>query len=283
MPDSCAPILPDQPTTMRAAPLPASLRLGGGDVTVFMLHGVGGGKEVWHDTLEAVATAGFHAIAWDMPGYGDSAPIDPCTTRGLAEALECLIDAVGARRNILLGHSMGGMVAQEAVALYPRKVQGLVLSATSAAFGRTEGDWQQRFLRSRFAPLDAGAGMAGLAASLVPAMMGPYAPAAAMELARQVMSRVPESSYRAALQAIVSFNRLGNLANITVPTLCLAGELDQNASPTVMQKMAQRIPGADYTCLPGAGHLANLEQAPAFDRCVVDFLQRHFVPQRIRA
>ena len=268
---------------MATAPLPASLRLGVGRTAVILLHGVGGGKEVWRDLLPVLAQSGFTAVAWDMPGYGASAPIEPTTTAGLARALECLIDDVGAHQNILLGHSMGGMVAQEAMALFGHKVHGLVLFATSAAFGRPQGSWQHDFLQSRFAPLDAGAGMAALASRLVPAMMAPAAPALASQLAQDLMARVPEPSYRAALAAIVSFNRLAELANIRVPTLCLSGEVDQTASPAVMLKMSQKIPNAQYQCLAGAGHLANLERPKAFNDCVLEFLQQHFAPQRIPA
>ena len=138
-----------------------------------MLHGVGGGKEAWLDCLPEVARSGYQAIAWDMPGYGASPMIDPYSNTGLARSLERLIDHIGAKRNVLLGHSMGGMVAQEAVALFPDKIHGLILSGTSAAFGKPGGDWQQKFLSSRFAPLDAGMGLSGLASTLVRGMVAP--------------------------------------------------------------------------------------------------------------
>ena len=79
-----------------------------------------------------------------------------------------------------------------------------------------------------------------------------------------------------ALQAIVTFNRLDDLAHITVPTLCLAGEHDRNAAPHVMQRMAERIVQGQYQCLAGVGHLANMEQPQAFNRAVLDFLLAQF-------
>ena len=263
--------------------LPASTRCGSGPLAVFLLHGVGGGKEVWSDNLGAITDAGAQAVAWDMPGYGASPPVSPCSTGALALALERPIDDVGAQRNVLLGHSMGGMVAQEAVVLFPHKVHGLILSATSAAFGPADGAWQRQFLQSRFAPLDQGLGMAGLARTLVPGMVGPTAPAHAIARAQAVMAAVAPESYRAALSAIVSFNRLDNLGRIAVPTLCLAGELDRNASAAVMLKMSGKIAQAQYHCLPGAGHLANMEQAATFNTCVHVFLQQHFVLRRASA
>lgn len=256
--------------------LPATWELGKGATAVYLLHGVGGGKQAWRDNLPALAGAGYRAIAWDMPGYGDSPTITPYTVAGLADSLRALIAHTGAACNVVLGHSMGGMVAQELAARAPQLLHGLVLSGTSAAFGRADGNWQQEFLQQRFAPLDAGQSMAQLAAQLVPAMMAPAAAPQASALAREVMAAVPQASYRAALQAIVAFDRLHDLARIAQPVLCLAGEHDRNAPPPVMQRMAARIPGAQYQCLPGVGHLANMEQPTAFNTAVLQFLQHRF-------
>ncbi|MDO9357978.1 MAG: alpha/beta fold hydrolase [Polaromonas sp.] len=256
--------------------LPAYLEAGEGPTAVFLLHGVGGGKEVWARNAGELAAAGYRVIAWDMPGYGASASVAPYTTEKLAGALRQLIEHVGASRNVLLGHSMGGMVAQELAALHPALVHGLVLYSTSPAFGKADGVWQQQFLQSRFAPLDQGLGMAGLAAGIIPGMFAPGADADRMAEAAAVMARVPDSSYRGALAAIVSFNRLDHLPRIAVPTLCIAGEFDKNAAPAVVEKMASRIPGAAYVCLPHVGHLANLEQPALFNSTVLDYLTEHF-------
>ena len=264
--------------------LPQYTEHGTGDTAVFLLHGVGGGQQAWAETQPALARHGYRAIAWDAPGYGGSPLVEPFTTRELASALHRLIAKLiakvgakgGAQRNVVLGHSMGGMIAQEAFALEPCNIHGLILFATSPAFGKPGGDWQQQFLQSRFAPLDAGAGMAGLAPGLVRGMFAPGASTADMAAAVRMMSGVPEATYRAALSAIVSFNRLDNLANIDVPTLCLACELDKNAAPFVMEKMAARIAGAEYACLPGVGHLGNMEQPDAFNAAVLKFLKQHF-------
>ena len=95
-------------------------------------------------------------------------------------------------------------------------------------------------------------------------------------MASEVMAAVPETTYRAALSAIAGFDRRSALPAIAVPTLLLAAEHDGTAPPDVMQRMAARIPGAEYTCLAGAGHIANVEQPAAFNAAVVSFLQRHF-------
>lgn len=256
--------------------LPAYLEQGDGDTAVFMLHGVGGGKEAWARNQPMLAAAAYRAVAWDMPGYGASPSISPCTNALLADALKGLIMHIGAKRNVLLGHSMGGMVAQEVAARAPQVAAGLVLACTSASFGRADGAWQAKFVAERLAPLDAGLGMAGMAELLVPGIVSPQAPAAALKIARDIMAQVPESTYRVALPAIAAFDRREALVAIHVPTLLLAAADDRTAPPEIMQRMASRVPGSEYLCLPGAGHIANVEAPEAFNAAVVGFLQRHF-------
>jgi 3-oxoadipate enol-lactonase len=83
---------------------------------------------------------------------------------------------------------------------------------------------------------------------------------------------VPEATYRAALASIVAFDRREALAAISMPTLLIAGEHDRTAPPSVMQRMAERIVGSRFTVLANAGHIANLEQPPAFERALLAFI-----------
>ena len=260
--------------------LPACDEAGQGDTAVLLLHGIGGGRSIWHaagsGTLQALADAGFHALAPDLPGYGDSASMGPPDTDIFIAAVQAVIDRAQARRVLLLGHSMGGMVAQEFVARHPGRVHGLVLTCTSALFGKADGAWQRTFIAQRLAPLDAGLGMAGMADQLVPGLVSPAASAQARQSAHAVMARVPESTYRAALATIAGFDRREALAAIAVPTLLLAAEHDKTAPPELMQRMAARIAGSEYVCLRDAGHIANVEAPTAFNAAVLDFLRRRF-------
>ena len=243
---------------------------------VVLLHGVGGGREAWGATGSgsgaALAAAGFTAVAVDFPRYGLSSPVQPYDLAGMAAAVAQLIDQLGMGPALLVGHSMGGRVAQELAARTPQAVGGLVLASTSPAFGKPGGDWQLEFLQSRFAPLDAGAGMAGLAAQLVPAMLPADAPAWVRAGAQALMASVPEATYRSAVAALVDFDRRANLPLIKVPTLVITGELDKTAAPEVARKMAERIPGALLQTVPAAGHLLPMEQPQAFNTALLAFL-----------
>jgi len=191
--------------------VPAYREAGNGDTAVILLHGVGGGSSVWSPQMKALAEAGYRAIAWDMPGYGGSAPVAPYTMAALADAVLALIRHVNAARTVLVGHSMGGMVVQETLARAPGCTQALVLVGTSAAFGKPGGEWQQRFLDDRLAPLRAGKSMAELAEQLVPAMTTAAADPAGIAQAKAAMGAVPAATYEAALRALAGHGLQGDL------------------------------------------------------------------------
>lgn len=245
---------------------------GAGPPLVF-LHGVGGGAESWDGQLAAFGGR-FRALAWDMPGYGASDPVEPADFPAWVAALAAGLDALGLARVTLVGHSIGGMIAQAFVAAHPGRVARLVLSATTAAFGNPDGEFQRAFLAARLAPLEAGRGMAELAAAFVPELMGPAAPPEARAAAIAGMSRVRPAAYRAAMVALTRFDLRDRLAAIACPTLLIAGAEDASAPLRAMERMAARIPGAALAVLPGVGHLANLEAPAAFAAALGAFLDR---------
>lgn len=237
------------------------------------LHGIGGRASGWAPVQQACAAAGHPSLAWDMPGYGESPAIEPYDFDGLADALAALMDAQGLQKAVLVGHSLGGMVALQMWARHPGRVAGLVLAASSPAFGHGSGDFQQAFIAQRLAPLEAGKSMAEVAAGLIPTMVAPGYQGPGLAQALACMGSITPPAYKAALGALVQFEQRAALPTITVPTLCVAGEHDRTASPTVVQRMAEKIPNAQYQCLPGAGHLLTFEQPERFADALLPFLR----------
>ncbi len=255
----------------RRVPTSAYAAAGAGPRTVLFLHGIGGNRDSFADDLPRLAGA-WRALAWDMPGYGASPPVAPLTFEALAQAVIAVLDAEGAEKAVLVGHSLGGMIAQETAARFPQRVSGLVLFATSAAFGGKDDTFKNAFLADRLAPLNAGKTMPEIAEDLTKGLFGPNPAEAARRRAIASMAAIPEASYRAALECIVTFDRRDDLARIACPTLVLAAEHDGLAPPKTMERMAARIPGAAYRCIAGAGHLANFEQPAAFATVIDAFL-----------
>lgn len=239
---------------------------------VLLLHGIGGGRAIWASALDALAQAGFDAIALDLPGYGGSQGTAPGGVEHMAACVLGTLDALQLPVVAVIGHSMGGMVAQEIAAVAPQRVSALVLACTSSAFGKPEGKWQEGFVAQRLAPLDQGLGMQGLAERLVQGMTGPRADPSGLALAKQVMAAVPEATYRRVLAAIVAFDRRASLTQIGVPTLCLAAGLDQTAPPDMMRRMAERLALGQFLEIADAGHIANVEQPQAFNQALIGFL-----------
>jgi pimeloyl-ACP methyl ester carboxylesterase len=266
---------------------PAWIEAGPKDATATLvfLHGIGGGKKGFQSSVDYFASLEYRALAWDMPGYGDSLALESLTFKNLAQSLEKMLDVAQVNKAVLVGHSMGGMVALQAWSQCPERIAGLVIAASSPAFGQQDGDFQQQFVAQRLAPLNAGKTMTQVADKLIPTMVAPNAlPVGAtlaqypegLALAHACMSAVPPATYRASLLALVKFEQRSALPTISVPTLCLAGEHDKTAPPEVLRRMAQKISGAEYECLAGLGHLMGFEKEAPFHEAVLKFVRRHF-------
>ena len=117
--------------------------------------------------------------------------------------------------------------------------------------------------------------MADIAEDVIPELMAASASGDALALAKDCMNQIPPDTYSAAMQCIVTFEGRDNLPKITLPTLVLAGDQDRNAPASMMEKMASKIPGAEYVLLTDTGHLAPIENAQGFNSTVLEFVQRH--------
>ena len=246
------------------------------------LHGIGGAARAWRGQLDFFRDR-YRPIAWDMPGYGGSAPLPTVSIAALADALQDFLQQVGAMKPILVGHSIGGMIVQQLLAKRPRIASAVVLAQTSPAFGRPDGDWQKSFIDARLGPLDRGETLASLAPSLVKELVGDDPDLSGMELARDCMASVPETTYRATMLALMGFDLRNALKNIAVPTLVLSGSKDNNAPAPMMAKMATYIPSAKYVELEGVGHLANLERPMAFNAALDHFLKASVAATQVTA
>jgi 3-oxoadipate enol-lactonase len=250
--------------------------------SLVFLHGIGGAARAWRGQLDFFKDR-HRAIAWDMPGYGGSAPLPAVSIAALADALQDFLLQVGATKPILVGHSIGGMVVQQLLTKIPRIAHAVVLAQTSPAFGKPDGDWQKSFIEARLGPLDRGETMVSLAPTLVGELVGDDPDVNGLEVARGCMAAVPEATYRATMLALMGFDQRNALRDIAVPALVLSGSKDKNAPPPMMAKMASYIPSATYVELEGVGHLANVERPGAFNAALDSFLKANVAATQVTA
>ena len=243
--------------------------------TLLFLHGVGGGHAVWARQLPYFIARGHRAVAWDQPGYGGKAMVEPYDFERIAAALRQEIESLQAQTLVLVGHSMGGLVAQEAYARFPHLITALVLCFTSASFAGGGSEFARQFISTRIGPLDEGRSMAEIAARIMPTMRGAKSAAEGIGQAERIMAAVPPDTYRKAVQLLTTFDRRAQLPDIRVPTLLVAGSDDRTAPASVMQRMAAKIPAAEFVTLSGCGHLGPMDQPEEFNAVLDAFLVRH--------
>ena len=248
--------------------------LGDGPAVVF-LHGVGSAKEGWRQQIETIVNAGFRFLAIDAPGFGETPlPEKPGFAPHVGAVIECL-DQLNIEKAFICGHSLGGMTAQEIYAAHPDRVMGLILSATSPAFGRADGGFQKQFIAERMKPFDDGLTMPQFATAFAPRLLGSNASEDAVNELVEVMSQVSIEAYKLAMLTITGFDQRANLPNIDVPTLLISGDEDRNSPAPMMAKMASKIAGSDYVELLQTGHMAPVENSATFNQHLSEFLRKH--------
>jgi pimeloyl-ACP methyl ester carboxylesterase len=259
--------------------MPDYMVTGEGRTTVFLLHGIYGAKDYWRYQTERLVARGYRVVAWDAPGYGLSPLPDPFSFDVVAEAGARLIRAQAGERNVVFGHSMGGQITPRIRLKVPDLVHGIVISATIGYFGNRTKEEQEEFVRKRSAPLPPGTDPMVAQLAVVNSMLGPASKGPEVELVRWVASRTPPKTVQAAVKAVQSYpeaDAVSAIRAVNVPTLLVAGEVDQTGHPAGMKRVADMIKGAEFAVVAGSGHYPWAENPDEFNRAFFGFLGMHF-------
>lgn len=238
-------------------------------MTLVFLHGIGAGARGF-DLMQARIPG---SVALDMPGFGAEPWRGPAAFADLADWLVEKLDALGAPRAVLFGHSFGGMLALETAIRHPGRVGGLALCCTTPAFGGRDDSFKDAFLKARLGPLDDGMTMAQLGVQSAAAMMGEGADPAARDLIAREIGATPEPVYRDIVRCLTTFDRRADLADVTVPCLTLAGTTDRAAPEKTVRKMADALPDAEHHTLV-CGHMMPAEVPAEASALTAAFLAR---------
>jgi pimeloyl-ACP methyl ester carboxylesterase len=251
--------------------LPEYLVVGEGHSTLVFLHGLGGDHNNWQPQIGEFAKD-YRCVAWTLPGYGISPPIEALTWPSLSDMLARVLDDVGVHRATIVGLSMGGYIAQQFAADHGERVDRLVLAATSSQFGRGSVTFADKFLAARLKPLDDGETPAGLARRVVPSLLSSDASPETIANCVASMSRISSDAYREALRCLVTWNFTDDLGEIDAPTLCLAGADDATAPVAALQQLADGLPDGRLEVIDNCNHLMNLDRPAEFNQLIRNFL-----------
>lgn len=237
--------------------LHAALRPGSGGTTgptVVFSNSLGTDLRIW-DRVIAALPADWSLLRYDTVGHGLSAAGESLSIEDHGRDLMALMDGFDLDRAVIVGLSVGGLIAQSVALTRPERVAGLVLSNTAARIG-TPDLWTQRIAAI------AEGGMAAIAdATMERWFSARFRRECPDDLAlwRTMLAHTPADGYSALAAAIRDADFRPNASRITAPTLCIGASEDAATPPDAVRALAGLIPGAAYQELSGPGHLPCIE------------------------
>jgi pimeloyl-ACP methyl ester carboxylesterase len=250
--------------------------------SVLMLHGGGQNRFSWKNTGQILADEGFHVVALDSRGHGDSdrSPDATYTVDALCADVLQVLDQIG-RPAILIGASMGGMTGiLVADAAGPEKVTKLVLVDVVPRYEKDGSARIRDFMFSHVHGFESLDEAADAVASYLPHRTKPRSPEGLKKNLRHRDGRWywhwdPKFLTAPADNAFVREEKLERAAmDLTIPILLIRGKLSDVVSMEGVRDFLQKVPHAEFVELSDAGHTAAGDDNDAFSDAVVQFVSR---------
>jgi pimeloyl-ACP methyl ester carboxylesterase len=225
---------------------------------VVLLHGAGFNHSTWALHSRWFAHHGYAVLAPDLPGHGRSLGKPLPAIADMANWTASLLDAAGAQRAKLIGHSMGSLIAIETASRHPEKVSALNLIGTAATM--TVGPDLLKAAEANDPGAIVMVSIWGL--GFKAELGGSLAPGLWMHQgAQRVLQRCAPGVLYNDLNACNSYqNALAAAAQIKVPVTFILGEHDMMTPAKSGKALAAAVPNARTIVLPGAGHMMMVEQ-----------------------
>ncbi|PMR69712.1 alpha/beta fold hydrolase [Halomonas heilongjiangensis] len=241
-----------------------------GGPTLVLLHGISSSAGSWARLAERLP--GYRLLAWDAPGYGDSHPLanEAPTAADYAERLEAWLAALGVERCVLVGHSLGAMMAAGYLAAHPGRLAGVVLADPAQGYGEAEPARRDEVYRSRWTQLEA-QGHAAYARARAPRLLREGADPADIARVEAEMHKLHVEGFAQAGWMLAN-DSLGRYLAATpaVPALVICGDEDRITPPEDARALARRL-ALPYRDIPRAGHASYIDAPAAFARAIDDF------------
>ncbi len=243
--------------------------------TVVLLHGFPHDHALWTAQVEAHTTAfpSVRLLVPDLPGFGRSAPLPAPGMDAYADAIAALLDAAGVPKAVIGGLSMGGYITLAFWRRHAERAQALMLFDTKAA---ADGDAARLKRREMITTVECD-GVGAVIAALLAPQLGRTTRETQPGLVERVevmMRRASATGVTGAITAIMErVDSTPTLDTITVPTLVVVGDEDTVTPLADAHLLGAGIRGARLVTVPGAGHLAPLEQPAVVNAAMAEFLE----------
>jgi 3-oxoadipate enol-lactonase len=235
-----------------------------------LLNSLGATQAMW-DPQMALLNAHYRVIRCDTRGHGQSpTPAAPYSFADLEADALAVLDRYEAETATVLGLSLGGMTALGLGLSAPDRITGVICCAARA-------DAPEPFVQNwhnRLAMLENGGieevwnNTVGMWLSDATRTGRPEAEAAL----REAFVQTTDEGYRGCAHALMGLDYLRRLGDMTVPVHFVAGENDMAAPPEAMRAMAEAYPGSEFTIVPGAKHVVNVDSPQDFTKALMDTL-----------
>ena len=242
--------------------------------TLVLLHAFPIGANLWEPQIHSIPK-GWRLITPDLRGFGGSTELDSVGALSIADYADDvidLLDELGVTRAVIGGCSMGGYAALALYQSAPHLFEGLVLANTRAGADSPESRANRR---NMLAIVDR-EGPSGVAREMMPKLLGNTTHESnsnAESFIRRLIKQQSPIAIRSAIHRMMHRpDSTPLLAQVSVPTLVITGAEDEMIPVEESRKMAGAIKGAKLVIIPGAGHLASLEQPEAFNAALNEFL-----------
>ena len=241
---------------------------------VLLLHGYPFDKSMWSEQIDAIAAAGFRAIAPDLRGLGETqASSEVARMDDMARDAAALLDQMRVEQAVVCGLSMGGYVALEFIELFPTRVRGLVLAGTRAPADNE----QEKAGREQQVQTMLRAGMVPISIATLPKLLAKQTLAEKPEVVKRVRAMITKSDPKgaAAAQRGMAARRdySEDLPKIGVPTLIIVGREDSIRPIADAEFMQRSIQNSRLEIIEDAAHMTNMEQPEIFNRVLIEFLE----------
>ncbi len=240
-----------------------------------LIHGFPLNRRMWRPQLRALGAAGYRVIAPDLRGFGATPPGDGAWTMdALADDIVALLDALKIETAVIGGMSMGGYVLLNLLERYPQRVAAALFLVTRGGGDDVAGKERRTVLAG-----EVEAGRPGVVTGVFADLLFARATRSSRpELVADVAAMMAETSMAGlsgGLRAIRDRrDYLNRLSTFTLPALVIGADEDQAIPAEHGRVIADALPNAELHLIAEGGHMVNMEQPEAFNRCLLDFLGR---------